>query len=154
MKVVLTYGTFDIFHIGHVNILRRLREMGDKLIVGVSTDEFNLKKGKVSLMTYSERAEVVASIRYVDEVFPENSWEQKRDDILKYNVSIFGIGDDWAGKFDDLNDICKVIYLPRTHGISSTKIKSIVSGISANRIAEMQAAVEQISQILKTFGNE
>ncbi|UOP04749.1 adenylyltransferase/cytidyltransferase family protein [Conchiformibius kuhniae] len=127
MKVVITYGTFDLFHIGHVRLLKRLRMLGDKLIVGVSSDEFNLKKGKKSIFSYEERSEIVNSSKYVDLVFPEYTWEQKREDIIYYNANVFGIGSDWIGKFDDLKDICEVIYLERTEGISSTYIKSVLS---------------------------
>jgi glycerol-3-phosphate cytidylyltransferase len=120
---VLTYGTFDLFHIGHLNLLKRAKNLGDELIVGVSSDEFNEKKGKKSFMKYEDRAEIVKSIRYVNKVIKEESWEQKIDDIKKYGIDIFVIGDDWKGKFDFLNQYCRVVYLPRTKGISSTYLK-------------------------------
>ncbi|QCI29080.1 glycerol-3-phosphate cytidylyltransferase [Caminibacter pacificus] len=123
MKTVITYGTFDLFHIGHLKLIERLRNIGDRLIVAVSTDEFNEIKGKKTIIPYEERAEIVANIKGVDLVIPEVSWEQKIEDIKKYNVDIFAIGDDWKGKFDFLKDYCEVIYLPRTHGISTTQIK-------------------------------
>ncbi len=122
-RVVLTYGTFDMFHIGHLNILKRAKELGDYLIVGVSTDEFNAIKGKKAFMPYEHRKKIVESIRYVDKVIPEKDWEQKVEDIKKYSVDIFVMGDDWKGKFDYLKDYCEVIYLPRTPGISSTTLR-------------------------------
>lgn len=123
-KIILTYGTFDLFHIGHLNILRRLKAMGDMLIVGVSTDEFNLQKGKKTAIPFQERIEIVENIKYVDIVIPETTWDQKKSDIREYNVSIFAIGDDWTGKFDYLKKYCQVIYIPRTEGISTTQLKN------------------------------
>ena len=122
-KIVLTYGTFDMFHIGHLNLLNRLRSLGDKLIVAVSTDEFNSIKGKKTLIPFEQRALIVQNIKCVDMVISEENWEQKIDDIKKYNVDIFAIGDDWQGKFDFLKDYCEVIYLPRTQNISTTELK-------------------------------
>src|SRR5438105_1698161 len=105
-KAVITYGTFDLFHIGHLNLLRKCKELGDRLIVGVSTDEFNRIKGKKTIVPFEERLQIVNSIRYVDEVFPERNWEQKQDDIRQYRASIFVMGDDWKGKFDYLTAQC------------------------------------------------
>lgn len=122
-KIVLTYGTFDMFHIGHLNLLNRLKRLGDKLIVAVSTDEFNSIKGKKTLIPFEQRALIVQNIKCVDMVISEENWEQKIDDIKKYNVDIFAIGDDWQGKFDFLKDYCEVIYLPRTQNISTTELK-------------------------------
>ena len=122
-KIVLTYGTFDMFHIGHLNLLNRLKRLGDKLIVAVSTDEFNSIKGKKTLIPFEQRALIVQNIKCVDMVISEKNWEQKIDDIKKYNVDIFAIGDDWQGKFDFLKDYCEVIYLPRTQNISTTELK-------------------------------
>ena len=122
-KIVLTYGTFDMFHIGHLNLLNRLKSLGDKLIVAVSTDEFNSIKGKKTLIPFEQRALIVQNIKCVDMVISEENWEQKIDDIKKYNVDIFAMGDDWEGKFDFLKDYCKVIYLPRTQNISTTELK-------------------------------
>lgn len=127
MKTVITYGTFDLFHIGHLNIIKRAKALGDYLIVAVSSDEFNRIKGKKCQICDKDRMEIVKAIRYVDKVIPEENWEQKRDDIKKYNVDIFVMGDDWKGKFDDLKDICEVIYLPRTEGVSTTMIKEELS---------------------------
>jgi glycerol-3-phosphate cytidylyltransferase len=123
MKKVLTYGTFDLLHWGHINLLRRAKELGDYLIVGLSTDEFNAIKNKKSYHSYENRKLILESIRYVDEVIPENSWDQKIHDVQKYNIDIFVMGDDWKGHFDFLKDYCEVVYLPRTIGISTTKIK-------------------------------
>lgn len=124
MKRVLTYGTFDLLHSGHINILRRAKELGDYLIVAVSTDEFNALKGKKAYYSFEERKMILEAIRYVDLVIPENNWEQKVDDVLKYHVDVFVMGDDWTGKFDFLKEYCEVVYLPRTEGISTTKIKN------------------------------
>ena len=122
-KIVLTYGTFDMFHIGHLNLLNRLKSLGDKLIVAVSTDEFNSIKGKKTLIPFEQRALIVQNIKCVDMVISEENWEQKIDDIKKYNVDIFAMGEDWEGKFDFLKDYCEVIYLPRTQNISTTELK-------------------------------
>lgn len=122
-KTVITYGTFDMFHIGHLNLLRRLSEMGDRVIVAVSTDEFNELKGKNTLIPFKQRAAIVKAIEYVDLVIPEKSWEQKLSDIQTYDVDIFAIGEDWKGKFDFLQDNCEVVYLPRTNNISTTHLK-------------------------------
>lgn len=123
MKKVITYGTFDLFHLGHLNILKRAKAQGDYLIVAVSTDEFNLTKGKVCTYPYEHRAEIVNAIKYVDEVIPENNWKQKVNDIEEHSIDIFVMGSDWTGKFDDLEKYCKIVYLPRTDGISTTETK-------------------------------
>ena len=124
MKRIITYGTYDLLHYGHVNLLKRARELGDYLIVALSTDEFNRKeKNKECYFSYEERKALLESLRYVDLVIPEESWDQKRDDIAKNNVDILVMGDDWLGRFDDLKDICEVVYLSRTPEISTTKIK-------------------------------
>lgn len=120
---VLTYGTFDLFHIGHLRLLQRLSKLGNRLIVGISTDYFNQMKNKKTVIPFEERMEIVRNIKGVDLVIPESSWEQKKKDILKYDVSIFAMGDDWKGKFDTLNQFCKVEYLPRTPHISTTHLK-------------------------------
>lgn len=123
MKTIITYGTFDILHAGHINLLRRARALGDRLVVGLSTDGFNQGKHKSSLLNYENRKTVLEAIRYVDEVFPEETWEQKVEDILRFAADVFVMGDDWAGKFDFLGEYCDVLYLPRTGGISTTAIK-------------------------------
>ena len=124
MKTVITYGTFDLIHRGHINILKKSKEMGDFLIVAISTDEFNQIKNKESYYSYEERKIIVEAIKYVDLVIAEENWDQKINDIKKYNVNIFIMGDDWEGKFDFLKDYCEVKYLARTEGISTTKIKN------------------------------
>ncbi|MCI6729163.1 MAG: glycerol-3-phosphate cytidylyltransferase [Candidatus Faecousia sp.] len=124
MKRVITYGTFDLLHYGHINLLRRAKAQGDYLIVALSTDEFNWReKQKKSYFTYEERKAMLEAIRYVDLVIPEENWEQKKTDVAKYDIDVFVMGDDWAGKFDFLKDQCQVVYLPRTPEISTTKIK-------------------------------
>ena len=123
MKKVITYGTFDLLHVGHINILRRAKELGDYLLVVLSTDEFNAIKNKKAYYSYEDRKQILEAIRYVDEVIPENTWEQKISDIKEYHVDTFVMGDDWAGKFDFLKPYCDVIYLPRTPEISTTQIK-------------------------------
>jgi glycerol-3-phosphate cytidylyltransferase len=127
MKRVLTYGTFDLFHVGHIRLLERARSLGDYLVVGVSTDEFNLTKGKKSVFSYSERATILGAIRHVDQIIPENDWDQKISDVKTHGINLFVMGDDWAGKFDFLAPHCEVAYLPRTAGISTTYIKYLIS---------------------------
>ncbi len=126
MTTVLTYGTFDLFHIGHVRLLRRLAALGDRLIVGCSTDAFNATKGKKCVMPYAHRVELLEACKYVSLVIPENGWEQKRGDVMEHEVDVFGMGDDWTGKFDTLKDLCEVVYLPRTSGISTTELRQTV----------------------------
>ncbi|WP_026909356.1 glycerol-3-phosphate cytidylyltransferase [Paucisalibacillus globulus] len=123
MKKVITYGTFDILHSGHINLLRRAKEYGDYLIVAASSDEFNEIKGKKAYYSFEQRKMILEAVRYVDLVIPEHNWEQKTTDVKKYNVDVFVMGDDWKGEFDFLKEYCEVIYLPRTVGISTTKIK-------------------------------
>ena len=124
VKRVITYGTFDLLHYGHVNLLRRAKEYGDYLIVAISTDEFNLNsKNKKCYFSYSQRKNLVEAIRYVDLVIPEENWGQKLSDVKEYHVDTFVIGDDWRGKFDFLKEHCEVVYLPRTPEISTTQIK-------------------------------
>lgn len=123
MKRVITYGTYDLLHYGHIRLLRRAKELGDYLIVALSTDEFNELKGKKAYHSYETRKQMLEAIRYVDLVIPEENWEQKVNDIKKYEVDIFTMGSDWEGKFDFLKEYCEVVYLPRTEGISTTKIK-------------------------------
>nr|WP_144920662.1 glycerol-3-phosphate cytidylyltransferase [Paenibacillus bovis] len=123
MKKVITYGTFDLLHTGHINILKRAKEYGDYLIVAISTDEFNDIKNKKAYYSFEQRKAILEAIRYVDEVIPEETWEQKVEDVQKYDIDVFVMGDDWKGKFDFLKEYCEVIYLPRTVGISTTQIK-------------------------------
>lgn len=124
MKKVITYGTFDLIHHGHINILRRAKEYGDYLIVGLSSDEFNTLKGKAAYYSFEERKMILEAIKYVDEVIPEHNWGQKADDVQTNDIDLFVMGSDWEGKFDELNEYCEVVYLPRTEGISSSKIKT------------------------------
>ena len=126
MKKIITYGTFDLFHIGHLELLRRAKGLGDYLVVGVSNDRFNSLKGKKCIYPYKERSKIINAVKYVDEVIQESSWEQKRNDIVELGIDVFTIGDDWTGKFDDLKDICDVEYLPRTQGISTRNIKGMI----------------------------
>ena len=129
MKRVITYGTYDLLHYGHINLLRRAKALGDYLIVALSTDEFNQDaKGKKTYFSYEIRKNLLESIRYVDLVIPEQNWEQKIADIQSYQVDVFVMGDDWAGKFDFLKDYCDVVYLERTPDISTTKIKAELMG--------------------------
>jgi glycerol-3-phosphate dehydrogenase (NAD(P)+) len=125
-KTVLTYGTFDLLHYGHLEILRKASLLGNKLIVGVSTDKFNEIKGKTCVLPYQKRKELIESLDYVDKVIPENNWDQKVTDIQDNDIDIFVMGDDWKGKFNELKVFCEVIYFPRTNGISSTKLRSIL----------------------------
>lgn len=126
-NTIITYGTFDLFHIGHLNLLKRINQMCNNLIVGVSTDEFNKLKGKTSVIPYNQRYEILSGCKYVTKVIPEENWEQKINDIKKYNVDAFVMGDDWVGKFDYLNEFCKVVYLPRTENISTTQLKNTLN---------------------------
>ncbi len=146
-RTLITYGTFDLFHVGHVRLLKRIKERGDKLIVAVSTDEFNLLKGKKTIIPFDQRVEIVKAIRYVDKVIPENNWEQKRNDIKKYIVDEFVMGDDWKGKFDDLKDLCDMTYMPRTKDTSTSLKKSLkeITKISTNKLKE---AIDTLNQIL------
>lgn len=123
MRRVITYGTFDLLHYGHINLLKRAKAQGDYLVVALSSDEFNAGKGKKSYFTYDERKTMLEAIRYVDMVIPEECWEQKMTDVEKYEIDVFVMGDDWKGKFDFLSEKCEVVYLPRTPEISTTQIK-------------------------------
>ncbi|WP_299047416.1 glycerol-3-phosphate cytidylyltransferase [uncultured Polaribacter sp.] len=121
--IVITYGTFDLLHYGHLELLRRASLLGDTLIVALSTDEFNSLKGKESKIPYNKRKELLESIRFVDQVIPESNWDQKVSDIQSFGVDLFVMGDDWEGEFDFLKNHCQVVYLPRTIDISTTKLK-------------------------------
>lgn len=129
VRKIITYGTFDLFHFGHLQILERAAALGDYLIVAVSTDEFNLVKGKQCYYPFEHRAAIVNALSFVDQVIPESNWNQKTNDIIKNEIDVFVMGDDWNGHFDDLNKYCKVIYLPRTEGISTNLIKQDLSSL-------------------------
>ena len=131
MRRVITYGTYDLLHYGHIELLRRAREMGDYLIVALSTDEFNQIKNKKSYYDFEQRKMMLESIRYVDLVIPEDGWGRKETDVDRYDVDVFVMGHDWEGKFDFLKDKCEVVYLKRTEGISTTKIKQELYGKDA-----------------------
>ncbi len=151
-NVVLTYGTFDLFHIGHINILERARALGDYLIVAVSTDEFNAIKGKKSFFNFEDRRRIVEACRFVDLVIPEENWEQKEVDIKRHNVSTFVMGDDWVGKFDFLKPFCKVHYLTRTPGISSTQVRMLSGAILNNTlIQDLKNASQILNGVVSRF---
>lgn len=133
MKRILTYGTFDLLHPGHIRLLKRAKAFGDYLIVGLSTDEFNKMKNKKSYYSYSMRKLMLESCRYVDLIIPENNWEQKKADVLLYRADIFVMGDDWKGKFDFLKKYCEVVYLPRTPDISTTEIKQDIISLQGKK---------------------
>lgn len=122
-KRAITYGTYDLFHIGHLRLLKRIADMADELYVAVSSDEFNALKGKKCIVPFENRKEIVESLRMVTKVIREDNWEQKIDDVQKYGCDLFVMGSDWTGKFDFLKDYCDVIYLPRTEGVSTTQIR-------------------------------
>jgi len=145
---VITYGTFDMFHIGHLNLINRLSEIGGRLIIAVSTDEFNREKGKKNLIPYEQRAAIVGSIKNVDVVIPEKSWSQKRQDIVQYEVDVFAIGDDWKGRFDFLSDLCEVVYLERTKNISTTELKKSLKNFLSIPHEDLVKAFE-VLQLLK-----
>ncbi|MBP1924256.1 glycerol-3-phosphate cytidylyltransferase [Sedimentibacter acidaminivorans] len=130
MKRIITYGTFDLLHYGHINLLKRAKELGDYLVVVLSTDKFNWnQKQKKCYFSYEKRKHLLEAIRYVDLVIPEESWEQKVNDIQRYYIDVFVMGDDWEGKFDFLSEYCEVKYLPRTPEISTTQIKNDISNV-------------------------
>lgn len=145
MKRILTYGTFDLLHYGHIRLLKRAKELGDYLIVALSTDEFNELKGKKAYHNYETRKKMLEAIRYVDLVIPEECWEQKKQDVLEYKVDVVVMGSDWAGsdRFDYLKEFCEVIYLDRTEGISTTKIKQELS------LQEPKNGINQIPMVRK-----
>lgn len=148
MSTVITYGTFDLYHIGHVKLLKRLRSLGDRLVVGLSTDEFNRIKGKDVIIPFNDRREILLSSKYVDDVFPENTWEQKEHDIKREKADVFAMGDDWAGKFDHLEVYVKVVYLPRTKDISTTDLKTVLSSISNEKLNQLKNVSSQLSTLL------
>ena len=150
-NVALTYGTFDLFHVGHLNILKRISALADKVIVGVSTDEFNSKKNKKTIIPFEDRKKIVESIKYVDVVIDECGWDQKINDIKKYNIDCFFMGDDWLGKFDELKEFCDVIYMSRTENISSTEIKRLIKILNGEHINELKEVISVIDSIVQRF---
>jgi glycerol-3-phosphate cytidylyltransferase len=150
-KVVISYGTFDLFHVGHLNLLTRLRALGDKLVVGVSTDEFNALKGKRTFVPFEDRAAIVRALGCVDEVFPEDSWDQKRSDIVNFRATTLGMGSDWSGRFDEYSDLCEVVYLPRTEAISSTELKKLLNVLDQQHVRELKDALDMIASVVRQF---
>ena len=150
-KTIITYGSFDMFHIGHLKLLQRLADLGDELIVAVSTDEFNKLKNKTVLIPYDQRAEIIENIKCVDKVIQESSWEQKIDDIKKYNVDIFAIGNDWESKFDFLKEYCEVIYIERTKDISTTALKKSLTNFLSIPKEDILNAFSVIETLKKDF---
>jgi glycerol-3-phosphate cytidylyltransferase len=130
-RTVITFGTFDVLHVGHIRVLKRAAELGDRLVVGVSADELNIKKkGRAPVFDQDERLEILSSLKMVDEVFLEESLEKKRDYIIEHNAQVLVMGDDWAGKFDWVSDVCEVVYLPRTPSVSTTGLIEHIAKIS------------------------
>lgn len=146
-KTVITYGTFDMFHIGHLKLIKRLSLLGDRLIIAVSTDEFNEEKGKQCIIPFEQRKEILENIKGVDLVIPEKSWEQKKQDILDNNVDLFVMGNDWEGKFDFLSEYCEVKYLPRTEGISTTDLKKVLS----RPIDKVRNEIEEVFELIEVI---
>jgi len=149
MKKVITYGTFDLLHRGHINILRRAKELGDHLTVAISSDEFNKVKNKTSFYSFEERKFLLESIKYVDEVIPEHDWEQKIKDVQQRKIDIFVMGDDWKWKFDFLEEHCKVQYFPRTEWISTTQLKSTLKWINNENIEKIEKVLEALKEFRK-----
>lgn len=147
LRTVITYGTYDLFHVGHVQLLERAKALGDRLIVGVSSDEFNKIKGKKSVFPYAHRAKIVSSLSCVDHVFPEHDWGQKESDIRNFCASVFVMGHDWEGKFDELRALCDVVYLPRTEGISTTELKAALNTLKQGKIEELIKGLETLTSI-------
>jgi len=149
MKKIITYWTFDILHKWHINILKRAKELWDYLIVWISSDNFNNLKNKKSFYSYEERKYLLESIKYVDEVVPENNWTQKKEDIKKYWIDTFVMWDDWEWKFDKLKELCEVIYLPRTPDISTTELKKIIRNLNNENVRNIEKALEWIKELNK-----
>lgn len=150
-KIVITYGTFDMFHIGHLKLLQRLANLGDELIVAVSSDEFNNLKDKTVLIPYEQRAEIVQNIKCVDKVIIEEHWEQKITDIKKYDVNVFAMGSDWEGKFDFLKEHCEVVYLERTKDISTAQLKKSLTSFLSIPKEDILNAFKVIETLKKDF---
>jgi glycerol-3-phosphate cytidylyltransferase len=150
-KTVITYGTFDMLHVGHLRLFKRLARLGDRLIVAVSTDEFNLSKNKKTLIPFEQRVELVSALEMVDLVIAERCWEQKLDDVTTYNVDVFGIGADWKGKFDFLKPYCDVVYLERTRNISTTDLKKSLRTFLSIPREDLLAAFDVLDRLRKEF---
>jgi len=150
-KTVITYGTFDMFHIGHLRLLKRMRELGERVIVAVSTDEFNARKGKRALIPYAERREIIEALTCVDQVIAETSWEQKVEDIHHYGVDVFVMGGDWRGRFDDLKGYCEVVYLERTSGISSSELKQALGRLLEAQRIDVPSDLEMIEGLHRSL---
>lgn len=142
MKTVLTYGTYDLLHVGHINLLRRARALGDRLIVGLSTDSFNAVKGKSCIYSFHERKQILEAVKFVDLVIAEETWEQKAQDIRAHSADVLVMGDDWQGRFDDLRGLCEVIYLPRTETVSTTYFKDRIVIESTGQDATIERSAE------------
>lgn len=149
MKKIITYWTFDILHRWHINILKRAKELWDYLIVWISTDYFNNLKNKKSFYSYEERKFILESIKYVDEVIPENNWNQKKEDIINNWIDTFVMWDDWEWKFDELKEICNVVYLPRTPDISTTELKKNLKNLNVENIENIEKALNWIKELNK-----
>lgn len=150
-KTVITYGTFDMFHIGHLRLLKRMRELGERVIVAVSSDEFNAQKGKRALIPYAERREIIEALSCVDLVIAEDSWDQKATDIEKYAVDVFVMGDDWRGRFDELEAHCQVVYLERTSGISSSALKQALGRLIEEQKIDTPGDLEMIEGLRRSL---
>jgi glycerol-3-phosphate cytidylyltransferase len=150
----LTYGTFDLFHGGHLRLFRRIKDLADELYVGVSTDGFNEIKGKRSITNFEERSAIVGALRCVNHVFEEFAWEQKEQDIVEYQADLLVMGADWKGKFDDLAPICDVVYLPRTQGVSSTNVKRKLLWLGAQNLAALQDALTLFGDLAQSLGGD
>lgn len=146
-KTIITYGTFDLFHVGHLRLLSRLKSLGNRLIIGLSTDEFNSLKGKKTIIPFQHRLEILEGCKYVDKVIPEENWEQKESDIKRENADIFAMGDDWSGKFDYLQKYCNVIYLPRSQDISTTEIKEMIKAQNQEYATMLQNISDNLKKI-------
>lgn len=150
-KTVITYGTFDMFHVGHLRLLKRMRDLGERVIVAVSTDEFNMQKGKQALIPYVERREILESLSCVDLVVPETSWAQKVTDIQKHCVDVFVMGDDWRGRFDELQAYCQVVYLERTVGVSSSALKQALGRLIEAQRSAVPSDLEMIEGLHRSL---
>lgn len=150
-KVVLTYGTFDLFHTGHLSLLNRLKALGDELIVGVTTDEFNALRGKQTIFGFEDRIQIIRNLKCVDLAIPLQNGEQKANDIRRYGALIFGMGNDWEGRLDDLRAHCEVIYLPRTENISSTHIKKLLEILNRTHISNLKKTLDPTTSIVEPF---